>query len=101
MDKNPESMSSLSQSLLKTRLEKNISKDRQSTRSIRYFEEEEKIYRFLYQVEENSFIKNKKKFKRGIEFLDEKLKKPYNEIIEWNLIESKETQDQNNTDTYF
>lgn len=91
---------SLSHSIhMKSRInEKNIPKERQSTNFLKSIDEEEKNYRFLYQIEEN-LSKNKKRLnKRKIEFLDEKLKKPYNETIDWKLIEDKESQDTINTE---
>lgn len=97
---NSDSLSLSHSILMKSRInEKNVSKERQSTNFLKSIDEEEKNYRFLYQIEENSLSKNKKRLnKRKIEFFDEKLKKPYNETIDWKLIEDKESQDTVNTE---
>lgn len=91
-------MNSLNPNFIKSRSEKDLKKDMQkSKRSIKYLDEEEKNYLFIYQIkiEENSQIKNKKIAKKiKIEFFDEKLKKPYNETIEWKLLENKDIPDQ-------
>jgi len=91
-----------SSSIIKSRSERDLSnnKDGRNTKS-KVQEEEEKNYQFIFQIDENSIHKNKKlQNKRKIEFLEEKLKKPYNQIVEWKLLDNIEVQDQNNAELY-
>ena len=100
VEKHRESVNSPSATIIKSRSERNVVKERHS-KSIRYQDEEEKNYQFIYQIDENLLNKNKKMHnKRKIVFLDEKMKKPYNEIIKWKLIENKEIGDQENAELY-
>ena len=64
---------------------------------MKFQDEEEKNYQFIFQIDENLNHK-KMQNKRKIEFLEEKLKKPYNQIIEWKLLDNKEVQDAANTE---
>jgi len=92
------SINSPNTTIIKSKSERNLAKERHS-KSIRYQDEEEKNYQFIYQIDENLLNKNKKmNNKRKIEFLDEKMKKPYNEIIKWKLIENTGVEDHENTE---
>ena len=88
-----------SSAIVKSRSERDLTNNfrNTNTKSVKFQDEEEKNYQFIYQIDENLSHK-KNQNKRKIEFLEEKLKKPYNQIIEMKLLENNEVQNAANTE---
>ena len=88
-----------SSTIVKSRSERDLTNNfrNTNTKSVKFQDEEEKNYQFIYQIDENLSHK-KNQNKRKIEFLEEKLKKPYNQIIEMKLLENNEVQNAANTE---